>query len=242
MIQIPGLENYFGGKGSSGTYQKIINQFPPHDIYIEPFLGAGNIFRRKKAASRLNWGMDMNEKLIKFYDPVNLLDKYKIGPGCALAMLNSFAAGILKYNDRVLIYLDPPYLLTTRKSNTRYKFELNEKQHIEILTAVTNINNDVDHNDIYIVISSYQNDLYNEYLKDWRRIDFNSSTRGGVAVESLYMNYTEPTELHQYNFLGDDFREREKIQNQIKRNVERLERMNPILRNAILTNIKERFL
>jgi len=30
---------YAGGKGRDGVYQAIINQMPPHGVYIEPFLG-----------------------------------------------------------------------------------------------------------------------------------------------------------------------------------------------------------
>jgi hypothetical protein len=32
--------SYPGGKGGSGVYQTIINQQPPHEVYIEPFLAA----------------------------------------------------------------------------------------------------------------------------------------------------------------------------------------------------------
>ena len=39
MIKIPGLTTYFGGKGSAGTYQRIINHIRPHDTLIIPFLG-----------------------------------------------------------------------------------------------------------------------------------------------------------------------------------------------------------
>lgn len=259
MIKIPGLETYFGGKGASGTYQKIINQLPPHDIYIEPFLGAGNILRRKKPASKLNWGMDMDERLIRYYESAAVPLNFKIVPGCALSLIHSLAAGILKYNDTVLIYLDPPYLHETRKSNKRYNFEMSKQQHERMLMDITGkqlniyVKSDYENSEyfttkineasdkVYIVISHYECDLYNKYLDNWRRIDFNSITRGGLAVESLYMNYAEPTELHQYDFLGDNYREREKIQNQIKRNVERLQRMPPLLRNAIVTNIKENF-
>lgn len=35
--------SYFGGKAQDGVYQTIINQIPPHQIYIEPFLGGGAI-------------------------------------------------------------------------------------------------------------------------------------------------------------------------------------------------------
>jgi hypothetical protein len=36
--------SYPGGKSGSGVYQTLINLMPPHDIYIEPFLGMGGVF------------------------------------------------------------------------------------------------------------------------------------------------------------------------------------------------------
>jgi site-specific DNA-adenine methylase len=36
---------YPGGKNSDGTYQFIINHIPPHETYIEGFLGSGAIIR-----------------------------------------------------------------------------------------------------------------------------------------------------------------------------------------------------
>lgn len=39
MLKIPGLTTYFGGKGSSGTYQRIITHIRPHDTLLIPFAG-----------------------------------------------------------------------------------------------------------------------------------------------------------------------------------------------------------
>lgn len=33
-FSIPTLEGYFGGKGSSGVHQQIINIIPPHDTFV----------------------------------------------------------------------------------------------------------------------------------------------------------------------------------------------------------------
>jgi DNA adenine methylase len=43
---------YDGGKGAMGVAQWIINQIPPHRVYIEPFLGGGAVLRLKKPAHR----------------------------------------------------------------------------------------------------------------------------------------------------------------------------------------------
>jgi site-specific DNA-adenine methylase len=43
--------NYPGGKGGPGIYQRIISLMPPHDVYIEAFVGGGNLLTRKRQAS-----------------------------------------------------------------------------------------------------------------------------------------------------------------------------------------------
>ena len=46
---------YPGGKSSAGVYQKIINLMPPHEVYIEPFLGGDT----HETAAWVNIGMDL---------------------------------------------------------------------------------------------------------------------------------------------------------------------------------------
>ncbi|MEL4287149.1 hypothetical protein AAEI02_19675 [Shewanella xiamenensis] len=57
------IDNYLGGKNGSGVYQAIINLLPPHDTYIEGFLGTGAVMKRKAPALR-NIGLDLNKACI----------------------------------------------------------------------------------------------------------------------------------------------------------------------------------
>ena len=54
---------YPGGKGGAGVYQTIINQMPPHTVYIEPFLGGGAVMAAKRPAG-LNIGVDLDAEAI----------------------------------------------------------------------------------------------------------------------------------------------------------------------------------
>lgn len=49
--------SYPGGKAGAGVFQKIINLMPPHEVYIEPFLGGAAVMRLKRPA-RVNIGID----------------------------------------------------------------------------------------------------------------------------------------------------------------------------------------
>ena len=66
-------------------------------------------------------------------------------------------------HDRVgtLFYADPPYLPETRASNGTYRCEMTYEEHDELLELLCSCKGQV-------VLSGYDNDLYNERLKDWR--------------------------------------------------------------------------
>ena len=55
---------YPGAKNGAGVFQTIINQIPPHEVYIEPYLGGGAIMRAKLAAPIANIGVDRSPKAI----------------------------------------------------------------------------------------------------------------------------------------------------------------------------------
>lgn len=65
-------------------------------------------------------------------------------------------------------------------------------------------------------------------------------TRSGhSATEWLWFNYPEPVALHDYRFLGDNYRERERIKRKKQRWVARLSTMPLLERRALLSAISE---
>jgi hypothetical protein len=62
---------------------------------------------------------------------------------------------------------------------------------------------------------------------------------GKPATEWVWMNFTEPLELHDYRYLGSNFRERERIKRKQKRWHARLLRMNSTERYAMLSVLEE---
>ena len=239
VIKVKGLERYYGGKGGSGTYQTIINYIPPHDIYIEPFLGSGAIMRYKLPAPLNNIGIDLDAQVSYLWNQAikeQQLAPFNVTSGDGIDYLHKLITGKINFPGwtKVFIYLDPPYLIESRKSNKDvYLFEMDDTLHVRILETICGISK------YKIAISCYENDLYKKYLKDWNCIKFNSTTRHGTATEFLYMNYESPDKLHDYRYLGKDFRERERIKNKILRHVSRLKRLPILERNAILNAFRE---
>ena len=223
------MNTYPGGKAASGVYQQIINQIPPHQVYIEPFLGGGAILRIKRPAPIANIGIDIDAlPIADFSDRIPNLQLIRAN---AIEWLSCQA-----YQPGTFIYLDPPYLLETRRQQRRiYRYELEASDHIAILDVITRLSGYCS-----IAISGYASSMYQEALYNWRMITFPAMTRGGKqATECLWMNYQEPLELHDYRFLGCNFRERERIKRKQNRWLNRLQTMPAGERYAMLSVIEQ---
>ena len=113
-----------------------------------------------------------------------------------------------------------------------YNYEYTTKQHKELLEIINTL-------PCNVMISGYQSDLYCETLESWNTACFQAKTRQGVATEWVWMNYQTPIELHDYRYLGNTFRERERIKRKTNRWIARLERMPILERQALMAAINE---
>lgn len=88
---------------------------------------------------------------------------------------------IKKYNDpRCLIYADPPYTPETRRKNI-YAQEMTTEQHIQLLEALRAHSGSV-------VLSGYANEIYDNMLHDWKRIEKRAlAERGQTRTEILWI-------------------------------------------------------
>jgi hypothetical protein len=62
-------------------------------------------------------------------------------------------------------------------------------------------------------------------------------TRGGPAVEHLWCNFPEPMALHDYSYLGADFRERERIKRKAARWRQKFVALGTLERKAVLGSL-----
>lgn len=241
--------SYHGGKGAAGAYQRLINWIPPHETYVEPFLGGGSVMINKKPA-RWSVGVDKDYDVIRkwaklehdravedsfikipipgnretmnlvYHDAIKVIERYKTSTW----FVNPFS---------LFIFCDPPYIMETRSSPSRiYKYEYAAEQHVELLKLLASLK-------CMVMITGYRHTIYDDALSSWRRKDYKTSTRGGLKNESCWMNYPEPNELHDYRYLGSTFKKREQIKLKQQRWLKRLNNM-PILERRAMMDILNR--
>ena len=220
-------EAYTGGKGR--IYQRIINEIPPHRLYIEPFLGNGSIMRRKRAAA-LSIGIEINPQVIADRWAHHGIPDLTVICGDAIELLQT-----IEVDRETFIYLDPPYLMHTRSSGRAlYDCEFATiEHHVHLLSLIKAMS-------ASMAISGYDNELYRQMLAGWRTIHIPTTNRAGKpAIETVWMNYAPPGELHDYRYLGQNFRERERIRRQQQRWRSRLSSMPRLERLALQSVLNE---
>jgi DNA adenine methylase len=249
---------YPGGKLGAGVYHAIINQIPPHRLYVEPFVGGGAILLKKRPAERsVVYDLDaaaiaaLRERVPREereetrrgeggegrcgngkrgespFSVSPLSPQFDLHVGDGLELLTR-----TRFDPDTFIYADPPYLQTAVLSKLRYQYILSPAQHRKLLKALKSQR-------CPVMISGYWSRMYADELQGWRTIQFGSMTRGGYQCEEwLWMNYPDPQEsgqLHDYRYVGRNYREREKFRRQQKRWSTRLAKMTNLQRLALMS-------
>lgn len=216
------FQMYLGSKSGSGVFQAIIAQMPPHDLYIETHWGTGAVCRAKAPAAR-SIAIDIDPQTLADFPPPDGVD---VHCGCAHEYLRSFdfaSAG------RVLVYLDPPYLPSTRLSAASYRYEYSEAQHRELLALIKTL-------PCAVILSGYPSRLYDDALVGWRKVEFQAMTRRGPRTECIWMNF--PAGAVQWaSFAGRNFTERQRIKRKAARWAANYSALPPGERMAVLAAV-----
>ncbi|HEC0400351.1 TPA: DNA adenine methylase [Klebsiella aerogenes] len=227
--------SYLGSKAASGVYQKIIAEMPPHDTYIETHLGGGAIMLRKPPA-RFNIGIDKDEEAL-----TNFMECAEYKPLPNLELINSDAVDILEsfihrppeVSNRVLLYVDPPYLLETRTGNARYRCDYQIADHVRLLACLKSLPPEIN-----IILSGYPSQLYDDLLSSWRSKEFQAMTRGGVRTEKIWMNFPKGA-AYSHTFAGKDYNDRYRIKRKAQRWKEKFAALPSAERLAIMVALGE---
>lgn len=218
---------YTGGKNGAGVYQQIINLIPPHNYYYEGFAGSAAIFRLKKPAD-FSFLFDIDKNVCENWG--RCLENT---PGVNVLNL-SVTELLIKAKDfatDTFIYLDPPYLKSTRScKKDYYKHEFTVFDHQIFLTQLLSLK-------CFVMVSHYKCAMYDEILNGWHQHHFSAQSRKGKRTETVYMNYIPPQVLHDYRYIGNNYREREQLKRQQKNFIKKLNSLPHHLRNSIIEQI-----
>lgn len=212
------LMSYPGGKGK--CYQRLINLMPPHETYIESHLGGGAVLRNKRPA-KANIGIDADERVIAALRQT-APTRFTLVHGDAVTFLQQYP-----FTGKELVYADPPYVTETRRQARIYRYEYSDADHMRLLDVLTTL-------PCMVMLSGYENSMYRERLSGWRKMTFCANTQVGIREECVWLNFPEPTVLHDATFLGATFRERQTVRRRHQRLVDRFHRMDPAEREHVL--------
>lgn len=192
---------YRGGKGS--LFRQLINLIPNHETYIEPYLGMGAVMRNKRPARR-SIGVEIDRSIVAQWcgDEITNLSVVKDD---ALNFLRSY-----EWTGAEFVYADPPYLPSTRRMERVYRFDCDESHHLELLSLLNTL-------PVLVMLSGYASPLYDDTLRDWNRLEFQTGSHGSARTEVVWLNYEPPAVPFDTRFTGDTFRERQRIQRKQQR-------------------------
>ena len=135
--------------------------------------------KRKPPALR-NIGIDLNRRAI---DTFRCEYPVELHHGCAHRFLSEF-----DFDGRELVYSDPPYVQSARKSQRRYRFDYTDADHVALLGILRSL-------PCQVMVSGYPSRLYDERLADWRSLEIQVNNQSCVVTEKLWFNFA-PDRVH----------------------------------------------
>lgn len=156
--------------------------------------------------------------------------RWELYAGDALELLPLLGLG-----KDALVYADPPYLYDVRtQKRPLYKHEMGmPEEHHAMIRCLDTL-------PCRVMISGYWSGLYAVLLAGgWRSFHFTAWDRANKPrKEFVWCNFPEPARLHDYSFLGDNFRERERIKRKAARWANRFDKLPTLERRAILEQLE----
>lgn len=234
------INNYPGAKSGAGVAEWIINHIPESDCFVEGFGGSGAV-TFKLLENDCTADMYLNELFPDVYEQLiryNTFSRLTIQQVDTVKFyLGKFYDDPLRSYSHTVFYFDPPYLMDSRKSQRPlYGCEWNEDNHLRFLELVDQLADA----GARIIISHYNNELYNRHLYDWRTATMKTMTRSGEAEEKIYMNYDiNDFYLLCSSFVGKDRTARQCINRKKKALAKKLKSLHHHERQAILDYVKK---
>lgn len=216
---------YRGGKGA--LFRKLINLIPQHQTYIEPYLGMGAVLRKKTPAA-MNFGVEADPEVVRRWTG-NEVSNLTIVNGDALNFLANYT-----WTGSEFVYVDPPYLPSTRRASRVYRFDCDEAHHQNLLGLLTSL-------PAMVMLSGYASGMYDSVLSNWKRLEFQTGSHGSARTEVVWLNYAPPEIPIDTRFAGDSFRDRQRIQRKQQRLRQKIAGLPAIERHLLFGWLSEAF-
>lgn len=146
----------------------------------------------KLDGSKCGWRNHKQPKICKWgniTDTISEAAKRLRGDATHLVQIENMDALRLieRYNsDEVLMYLDPPYVRSTRKGGRLYSHEMTDDEQLQLLEIITR-------SQAKIVILGYDSEMYNNALCSWYRFQTETRTTSTELVkEFIWTNFEPP--------------------------------------------------
>lgn len=213
-----------GSKSAMGAAQRIVSMLPAHQVFVEAFAGSASVTRLCRPTAFT---------LLIERDPataaqlaVSMSDRQSTAVVCGDSL------EVLRPPPGAVVYCDPPYLASTRRSTKRYyRHEmLTDAEHSRFLDWAAAL-------PCFVLISGYWSELYAAKLAAWRVERFTVPSHTGSREECVWLNYPPPAVLHDSGHVGASFTDRQRIKRKAARWVKMLEAMPPSERSAVLDAI-----
>lgn len=104
----------------------------------------------------------LSSVIIEHRDIMELIDKYD--------------------NPNVFMYLDPPYVISERRSSQRYECDMTNEQHGALIGRLLDCK-------CKWLLSGYDNAIYQPLTDKFGKMEFKSPNSGSSAIEVLWKNY-----------------------------------------------------
>lgn len=87
-------------------------------------------------------------------------------------------------HENVLIYADPPYVLSTR-TRKQYRYEMTDQDHAELLETLCR-------SKAKVMLSGYECELYEDYLSGWHKVQAPARAQNSLPrTETLWINFSQ---------------------------------------------------
>jgi DNA adenine methylase len=253
-----------GGKDGAGVVQRLVNEIPPHDVFVSAFLGDCAVMRTIRPAVQ-SIGIDLDRENVGRWADANQVSgreffccdavewlRYRFGwyrvagsggggsggaaDGSSVAGSSDAAAGDAKSSDGTR-------LRTLVYCDPPYLLQSRRNGRRMYVHEMT----EEDHAKLLatlvwlpclVMVSHYPCAMYDAALAGWRSFAYRAMTRAGkMATEKVWCNYPVPSELHDARFLGRNKRERERIRRRVRRATAKIAGLPPLERQAVLDAI-----